>query len=412
LNKICGEIQLQNRGSLIVVADTHLGLRVTKRILGLGNTVSCEPQILSDFIEWIKNLERTGKTTIKTINLGAGDVEKRERALKAPEKIVLLGDILELWDAPNRAIDVCSRSIIQSISELRCEKIYLIGNHDYASKGISGKYPLGLSPIQIIEDVYPIQTGSSEDIATLPIGKDKYLFLHGHQFDRTFRSFGRLWEVVSMLRDGAEAFGLYSWLLVSLFLVFLVLNVLHWWLDIGDLILMLSLVVVPRMFISLARPVWNKFMRTRYKREKAVKGFMDWWGEFSKNKVHSSEQNLNIVYGHTHLADVFWSNEIERISNRSIPKKAKINLINIPSWVRDQAKKYEDILCATFLYIDDEGSEFIAWNWNLKCPFYIPKEIIRRRSEGKEITPTMAQELVQIGWPQKLIEEWKKPLTL
>jgi UDP-2,3-diacylglucosamine pyrophosphatase LpxH len=63
--------------SVIVVSDVHL-----------GSATSNHPDF-SNFIDWIAALEKEGGKTIK--------LSKKEILLKPPEKLILLGDILELW---------------------------------------------------------------------------------------------------------------------------------------------------------------------------------------------------------------------------------------------------------------------------------------------------------------------------
>ena len=117
--------------SIIVVADTHFGLNKKDE--------KCDPVAFSDFLGWLKNLEEKGSCTIP---VGARSGGEEEMTLWAPEKAVFAGDILELWDASQNAIDVSTRSVVQSVSALSCEKIYLLGNHDFDLLEVEGSIRL------------------------------------------------------------------------------------------------------------------------------------------------------------------------------------------------------------------------------------------------------------------------------
>jgi len=119
---------------VIAVSDLHFGMR---------NKEICMPEVFNDFLEWIKRLERGEVCTVK---LGAWGRGREEKVLKPPDKLILMGDIIELWDATDRSIDICWRPILQSMADLKCEKVYLLGNHDIALMEIRGRYAIGASP--------------------------------------------------------------------------------------------------------------------------------------------------------------------------------------------------------------------------------------------------------------------------
>ena len=96
--------------SCIVVSDVHLG------------SESCNYKQFCDFLVWIRSLDGR-KETIKC--------EDKELVITYPEKFVLLGDILELWDPIDGDRDnVVKQSIrpFSLLSDIKCEKIYVIGN--------------------------------------------------------------------------------------------------------------------------------------------------------------------------------------------------------------------------------------------------------------------------------------------
>ena len=87
--------------SVIVISDTHLGLGPsTWNLPGLRNTLSCEPKILSGFLNWLKSVE---EGEYYSIQLSDGS----EKQILPSSELILLGDIIELWDASDRAIEFC-----------------------------------------------------------------------------------------------------------------------------------------------------------------------------------------------------------------------------------------------------------------------------------------------------------------
>jgi UDP-2,3-diacylglucosamine pyrophosphatase LpxH len=292
----------QNRqGSIIAVTDTHLGLKEGTTLKVFKNTMSCQHVILASFLQWVKELEKNDKFV--TVEGPSNKIVKRR--LTKPEKLIFLGDVLELWDASNRRVSTCLPSITQVLSSLQCRKICLIGNHDYSNREIVGEYQLGSSILEILPDTYPAQPGASTQVTALEKGKESYIFTHGHLFDWTFRNLGSLAMIMAYIRDGAEAFGLFSWVL---FICFLTIPPLMLMLGLGSSVvystlLVLGLLSSPRIITSIARPLWNKRHKAKYDRKRALKGFMNWWKRFSEGKTPVNGR-LNVVYGHTHLLDL------------------------------------------------------------------------------------------------------------
>jgi UDP-2,3-diacylglucosamine pyrophosphatase LpxH len=385
----------KEEGSIVVISDTHLGLRPsTFNVFGLRNTLSCEPKILSGFLNWLKKLEEGGHYSIRLS-------DDREKRLLPPSELILLGDMIELWDASDRAIEFCSRDFNRALSELECEKVYLLGNHDDVLVEVSTVLPSGTSSLDIVTDIYPRQ---GEETPYLERGGRSYVFLHGHQFDTLSQQAGPLSKSFAWARDGAEAFGTFSWLLVGIFLISALSKIFNL-VDIDVYLLgLLGVLSIPRIVISLARPFWNKLFSKRYKQEGAVRGFYRYWREISKAADYPSD--VNVVYGHTHLTDIITPDEIEEILDRD-DWRPELTLLNIPSWVKDQAK--EDVLLATFLYIDGDGAYFVGWDWNEEAPFLISDEAISDRVKGLTLSKEAQEALVSRGWPEKLAEKWSKP---
>jgi len=373
-------LELDSQKSIFVVADTHFGLKKDDQY--------CDPNSFSDFLNWMSALEREGKETLR---LGFWSEKEEHMHLRAPEKFIFLGDILELWDATANSINLCTRSVMQSVFDLACEKIYVLGNHDYDLADTLGKYPFGSSTISIVEEEYATTKGNQ-----------KYLFVHGHQFDKLFTL--PSWRALSYIRHAALALGLYNVVFVVLFIVGLGLEVTIGFGGVADkmLLSLLGAISVPFLLVRFGRDIWNHFRSTRHKPREAEIGFERWWKAFSQRAGPSYD--WNIIYGHTHTID-FW---------RKIDGEKVLTMFNIPSWVRDFKQKgdisLEKVLRHTFLYIDDETVEFLGWDTRKKRPFLIPKDVIIERRQKGEISGLMAygidEKLRDIGWPEELIGKW------
>jgi UDP-2,3-diacylglucosamine pyrophosphatase LpxH len=155
----------------IVVSDVHLGSKVYERD---------NRDMFCSFLKWVRGLENK-EEKIKCANM--------EVTIQKPENLVLLGDILELWDPKDGDRDnVIGDGIIpfSVLSDINCDKIYVIGNHDDSLGELEDDVNNVVLPngkkFAIYDRHYPEK---KEDIAEgIHIGKKSYFFLHGHQFDK------------------------------------------------------------------------------------------------------------------------------------------------------------------------------------------------------------------------------------
>jgi UDP-2,3-diacylglucosamine pyrophosphatase LpxH len=350
---------------------------------------------LAGFVNWLEQLE-TKEVTILRGQWGD------PLQVRKPSHLILLGDYLELWDASDAAIELSSRGIWNSLENLTCEKIYVVGNHDFASTQTLGRFPQGTGSIEILPDTYPQRMNAKTE--WLKIGNTNYLLLHGHQFDQSFRYSRRGWMLVSYLRDGAEAFRLWSWILV---MAAIVSSILSWFSPLfWSLTLSLFLAgALPRIILAFARPFWNHFA-PRYQPIKALKGFVEWWKGFIGGSQVPSGQ-LCVIYGHTHLMDVFDSSEAEEATGTKLPEQ--LTLINIPSWVLDTRGEYQKILRDVSLYIDSNGFHLLGWDWRKLQSFYVPIDVAKRIAAGIRIDEGTVQNLMGLGWPEKLLAKIRDP---
>ncbi|MGQ9720352.1 MAG: hypothetical protein ACUVXA_03410 [Candidatus Jordarchaeum sp.] len=416
-------------GSFFVISDTHLGLVPGPEEKSKG--VICEPDKVGQFVNWLIRLRNGEKTMIKLGPWGNG---RKEKVLKPPEKLILNGDILELWDATDRAIDYSSRPIFDLFQRLKCEKIYILGNHDYDLQPLTGAYPSGEQTMSIVKELYPSQSeegkkDGDKKVITLKKGDRDYLFLHGYQFDRIFRF--HPWKLLPGVRSGALAFGRYGDLFIGLLflgiiavvlnsifiqwnpLSFLGFNIGFWnWVIpfltvVGNpaLIFLWAVLGSPRIFYLYGRKVWNRVVGTRYNRKVSIKGILSWWRRFSKNRTVTGKK-LRIIYGHTHLFDAVLPDELSKFSRKK--EKVDIAVFNTPAWVKDWSEKHRQKLRAACLYIDDEDELFLGWNWNAEKPFLVPVEVVLERRENGAISEKTAKKLLSIDWPQRMVDIWSE----
>jgi len=127
-------------GPVMVIADTHLGLLAGQRFYGLRNDSQSDALGVAGFVNWLGKLE---SKSAKVIRGDWGDPLE----IRKPSHLILLGDYLELWDASDAAVEVSGRGIWNTMEKLTCEKIYLVGNHDFSSSQITGRFPQGASSI-------------------------------------------------------------------------------------------------------------------------------------------------------------------------------------------------------------------------------------------------------------------------
>ncbi|MEN6610574.1 MAG: hypothetical protein ABFC24_07020 [Methanoregulaceae archaeon] len=166
--------------SIIIVSDIHLGGENS------NNKKFCE------FLRWI-NTFPTAPLKIRCPANGSGKTGEKEISFTPLSKIILLGDILDLWDPKDqdRTNVVCQAIEPFSIlHDMKCEKIYVTGNHDADIGEIArtgGAFDWGdACRFTIYPRHYPETgenvSGTRRNQGT-EINKIRYIFLHGHQFD-------------------------------------------------------------------------------------------------------------------------------------------------------------------------------------------------------------------------------------
>jgi predicted phosphodiesterase len=402
---------MSENGPAIVVADMHLGLLPGRRLLFFHTYGRSDSVSFASFLSWLSKLNEN------SAELPRGDWGNPIELVK-PSYLILLGDYFELWDAHVRAIEMSAPTVWNHMEKLDCKKVHVIGNHDFGYDQVkSFSYPQGKSTIEVVSGPFP------EKNEWLGVGGSWFIFLHGHEFisrkvGRHLLYFGRLIplsKVLSQLRDVAEGIGEWSWWLLGLGIG---LPLLSWLLGlVGDwrtiALSASSLLIVaglPRLIITGARPLWNSAFKSKYEPRQALVGFAGWW-KHTMEKTRLPLGRKYVVFGHTHLTDIYTSKEIVDQVSASIKLPEDLTLVNIPSWTSDRHGEYQKIFRDAFLYANGDV-HLIGWDWKALKPFYIPEAVARTIAIGSPIDETTATRLAAIGWPPELLEKLRQPIRL
>ncbi len=127
---------------IIAVADLHLGSPIANK---------------SGFFEFIREFLEPNQDDIS--------------------RIVLLGDILDLWRNTNSEVLLNNLDVLAELGRLDMKKNYLAGNHDYAIFSI-----LNQSSASVPPDSKGVLANVSESLELKSDGQ-KLKFIHGHQID-------------------------------------------------------------------------------------------------------------------------------------------------------------------------------------------------------------------------------------
>ncbi len=390
------------------IADTHLGLRERGR-----RPHSDSPASVADFFRWLHSLPKEGRELAVLRN---GSIETHR--FQPPTHLILLGDILELWDAENQNILLSSASVTDELSAVPARKIYVLGNHDNVLERASGVYPFGIPELEIVKWIYPKGREESGPIEALSSGDRSYLFVHGHQMDVHFRRSAGFWRSLGHVRQFGAAVGRHAWWFLAVTLGTLAIQVLVDASLLGWVIVAFSaLLWIPRAYMTVARPIWAALSGRRYRRSATLKAFRSFWKGLRQRVV--AAPSIGIVYGHTHILDYIdvathagEDGGRENSQTRLVAFLLKFRrrprtLFNISSWISTTGPR-EAIIWATIFYADEQGPVFLGWDWNAKRPFHIPFEFVEKRRADSPLDSGDAALAAQLDWPVKLIQKWSK----
>ncbi len=334
--------------SYIVVSDVHLGSKL------------CNFEQFCSFLEWLLDL----KDSPKTIPTKDGSIE-----IKSPEKVVLLGDILEMWDPMNgdrdHVVKQCLRPL-SLLSDLSCDKFYVMGNHDDAIKNYNEKIDYEMFRNKTKLDVW--NRHYPDEDAGIKIGGRSYYFLHGHQYDKSqailatvSKLLGETWDPVEWCNSQFNtSFTKRHWALSFLF--FVLVLAAGWYIQrfesVGARLALTALgVLVGGFFAFSSLPAMvTKSQRNIYNRskpkDKTARQVLE--DEYYKEQKDTVTADV-VVFGHTHFASSYRG-------SRAGWGKEKI-FVNTGSWVGvDEEIDGEMRYSNTFVYIDDGGAHIFRWN--------------------------------------------------
>lgn len=354
---------------ILVVSDTHFGR-------GIPSRLSCRPVEFTKFLEWV----------LKDRTVLLDTPSWTTRKLSYPRKMVLLGDILELW-APLKDRLVFETAYaplgrIQEIGANGCEIIYVVGNHDYTISEYKGQHAMAdvarVPSLRVVEDEY---------------SDGRYVFLHGHQLDKDFRF--PAWRALGFIRRLVAAFG--ETLKRSIVLSF-VLSSVAWYFSRYEGILQISIALgfltVLILVRELAFPAWILSKRLGRLAEKIMEwlygktrerphykefaeiisegSLQDWWDRMRGGSTRNPEV---IVFGHTHRYD--GPIRVEEVPGADLSEVdgqlRKKTMVNTGCWLKE-----EDEDCTSFLYIT-ENDELLLCGYDAKKnrAIELPSELMR-----------------------------------
>ena len=362
-SKLEGERIPEDR-SVIVISDLHLALDTCEQ--HDREFHDSPPADLPKFLSFIKLLVQSGGIELS--------ISGRQKKLLPPTKIILLGDIIDLWSPRNNSRgSVISDSfyLIQFLLDLDSEVVYVAGNHDDEIADYKGSFPINpRGKLTIINRRWPSSKDKHDRYTGIHIGTHSYFFMHGQQFDTLFNFTGVFqnypgWvsKNYTMFRENKTIKWIFRLLFVgSLFYIIIVhgLNVippLSAWLETIDwlIYILFGISLVIFMFSiepSTFRRFWDKISLRDFVKNDSIQQIVE--GGFWKRTLGDNITADTIVFGHTHFAD--------DSKDRYSPEYHK-RFVNSGSWGDMEENDDGEILQKqnTFVYIDAEGPILFRW---------------------------------------------------
>ncbi|MFX1253331.1 MAG: metallophosphoesterase [Promethearchaeota archaeon] len=436
------EVKPSDSSSIFVISDIHLGLQKKDR---------CNLKEINSFVKWIASLNKQSQM----LDLGSWGQNKKKE-IRHAQKIILLGDILELRDATDNAIMASSRTIDRFLADElgEVEKIFIPGNHDcLVTNERKGEWPVA----SLSDRVQKFQVESPED-------ETSYIFLHGHEFDR-FHSkiLNPISTILAIFREGGLAYGTYGKVLaggtIAITFVLLLGALGRTWVEylLGDqttnlkpfieiikglrpgnpvfnfirididlllrifhfsfpgypmaffLTIWMWLVSLP-IFISLTGRFLWRVVQLPTKIEDVLRRCRKWWKRFGES--YKEAKKVTIIIGHYHMATYLSSSTIKKVLGKPIDPTIDVDVAILPSWMYENTRRGQFEPQNMGLLLDEDGITFIGWNETLKKPFFVPLELLeRRRTTGEAFDRETLEALKSLGASEELVLKWKRPLT-
>jgi len=345
----------QMKQAYIVISDVHLG------------NGECNHKDFCDFLEWVHGLEKQSEV-IKC--------KDKKITIKTPDKIILLGDILDLWNPKNSDRNNIIKDVMKPfylLTNINCDKIYVVGNHDDSLGELEGQGDFDIlnngKKFVIYNRHYPKKDKKSGKAHGIKIGNKSYFFLHGHQFDKNqaiLKHVNRIWNPINWFQDLFNVkFTKKYW--KANFAIFLGLLIcdkyflmrefpqpdffdnLSWAMIIG----FFALSSIPGIVANTQGIIYN----STKPRDKTVE-------QVIKDKYYQKNRETIdadvVVFGHTHFASSY---ELKTETGKKL-------FLNSGCWVGSDIE-YNGITCYanTFLYLDESGAYIMTWrgSGNIEC---------------------------------------------
>lgn len=407
--------------SYFVVSDVHLGAK------------DCCKEEFEHFLEWLASSYSGGTLSVQT--------QRGKRTLAPPTTLILLGDMLELWIPREyeRSSVLCdSSSIFSKLIDLSCKKVYVLGNHDAdlcdhecekdshqdnSFQALIEWICANDSHFEVVPRHYP---NCPDDVLKqrVRLGDKDYLFIHGQQFDRDFKTSRGLVRFVPFMAALASAFDFFPkagpiFFVLSLALIGLYVVAAAALLLIDPLWFLVLLVLVGYpgfswLIVRLFKPAWefkktlsavvaltgrsqDDVLSSPWDVNRNINSLKHALYEIKKQQDRPKYRNINkiisegyyrfdkdvskpdvIVFGHTHVPEIC---NLMRVGDDN-GKPAMRQFVNSGMWIRpgqrqehksvlqsgaplceedEDSARNEDALYNTFVYIDNEGATL--WRW-------------------------------------------------
>ncbi|MFX0065037.1 MAG: metallophosphoesterase [Candidatus Hermodarchaeota archaeon] len=436
------EVNPSNSSSIFVISDVHLGLQKKDH---------CNLKEINSFVRWIASLNKQSKM----LDLGSWGQNKKKK-IRHAQKLILLGDILELRDATDKAIMTSSRTIDRFLAEElgEVEKIFIPGNHDcLVTNEKKAEWPVA----SLTDKVKNVQVESLEGT--------NYIFLHGHEFDR-FHSkiLNPISTLLAIFREGGLAYGTYGKILaggtiaITFILLLgalgrtwveyllrvdensslkpfieiiqglrpgnpvfnfirididLLLKIFHFSFPGYPMAVFLTiwmwLVSLPILISLTGRFLW-RVVQLPTKIEDVLKRCRKWWKRSGES--YKEAKKVTIIIGHYHMATYLSSSTIKEVLGKPIDPTIDVDVAILPSWMYEDTRRGQYEPQNMGLLLDDDGITFIGWNEKLKKPFFVPLELLeKRRTTGEAFDRETLEALKSLGASKELLMKWERPLT-
>lgn len=331
----------------IIISDVHLG------------NSECNHKEFCNFLEWVHDLSNQPRVV---------KCKDREVTIQSPEKMILLGDILDLWNPKNGNRDYVIKDCIRPfslLSNINSDKIFVVGNHDDTLGELEGKVDCEIlengTRFAIYDRHYPKKDKASGVASGIKIGNKSYFFLHGHQFDKQqaiMRHINELWNPINWFQDLFNVtFTKKHWKLNFIIFIGLLLSekYLLWsvflkpsfWGNLGWALFtgFFALSSIPGIIANTQGTIYNFTKPADKTAEQVIQHKY-----YQKNKG-TIDADV-IVFGHTHFASAY---ELKTETGEKL-------FLNSGCWMGPDIELTGNICHAnTFIYIDERGSYILKW---------------------------------------------------